>query len=64
MRASANALRRHGMASLPLSLDAPREKLREGWMAEAGLVAATVAATAILSHALVLGLGRYAIFAL
>jgi hypothetical protein len=52
------------MASLPLSLEAAREKLTGEWMAEAGLVAATVVATAVLSHALLLGLGKYTIFAL
>ena len=64
MRASASALRRHRMASLPLSLDAAKEKLTGEWMAEAGLIAATVAATVILSHALMLGLEKYAILAL
>ena len=61
MRASAGTLRRYRMASLPLSLEAAREKLTGEWMAEAGLIAATAVVTMILCHAVTLGLDTYTI---
>lgn len=64
MRVSATALRRHRMPSLRLSLEAARERLTGERMAEAGLIAATVAATMVLSHALLMGLDKYTILGL
>ena len=61
MQANAGALRKHVMPTLPRILEAAREKLTRERVAEAGVIAATVAAILILSTALQLGLERYTI---
>ena len=61
MQANAGALRKHAMPTLPRIPEAIREKLTRERMAEAGVIAATVAAILILSTALQLGLERYTI---
>jgi hypothetical protein len=49
------------MPILPLIPEAAREKLTRETLVEAGVIAATVAVTLILSTALQLGLERYTI---
>ncbi len=61
MQANAGALRKNVMPTLPRILEAAREKLTRERVAEAGVIAATVAAILILSTALQLGLERYTI---
>ena len=61
MRASIGAVTRHFVPDVPRIPEAAREKLTRERIAEAGVIAATVAATLILSTALQLGLERYAI---
>jgi hypothetical protein len=52
------------MPSLPLNLDTVKEKLKRERLAEAGVIAATVAVTLFLSHALRLALENYTILGL
>ena len=61
MQASVDALRKCAMPTLPRIPEVAREKLTRERMAEAGVIAATVAAILILSTALQLGLERYTI---
>lgn len=61
MRASASSMRTYTMPTLPRNADAAREKLTRESMAEAGVIAATVAMIVILATALQLGLERYTI---
>jgi hypothetical protein len=61
MRASASSMRTYAMPTLPRIPEAAREKLTRESMAEAGVIAATVAMIVILATALQLGLERYTI---
>jgi len=61
MQANAGALSRHGMPALPGIPEAIRENLTRERMAEAGVIAATIAMIVILATALQLGLERYTI---
>ena len=61
MRANASSVRMHVMPTLPRIPEAVREKLTRESMAEAGVIAATVAMIVILATALQLGLERYTI---
>ncbi len=61
MQANAGALSKHAMPALPWIPEAIRENLTRERMAEAGVIAATVAGILILSTALRLGLEQYTI---
>ena len=61
MRANASAIGKYRMPSLPLRLEAVKERLTGERAAEAGVIAAAVAAILVLSHALRLGLEAYTI---
>jgi hypothetical protein len=61
MRANVSAIGKYRMPSLPVGLEAVKEKLTGEGVAEAVVTAATVAAILILSHALRLGLEAYTI---
>ncbi len=61
MRATAGAIKKHTMPILPLIPEAAREKLTRERLAEAGVIAATVAVMVILTTALQYGLERYVI---
>ena len=61
MRANASAIGKYRMPYLPLRLGEVREKLMGERVAEAGVIAATVAAILTLSRALRLGLEGYTI---
>jgi hypothetical protein len=61
MGANVSAIGKYRMPSLPLRLETVKEKLTVERVAEAGVVAATVAAILILAYALRLGLEAYTI---
>lgn len=61
MRASIGAVTRYFVPAVPRIPEAAREKLTSERIAEAGVIAAAVAAALILSTALQLGLERYTI---
>ena len=61
MGANVSAIGKYRMPSLPLRLEAVKEKWTGERVAEAGVIAATVAAILILSYALRLGLEAYTI---
>jgi len=61
MRANVSAIGKYRMPSLPLRMGEVKEKLTGERGAEAGVIAATLAAILILSHALRLGLEAYTI---
>jgi len=61
MRANVSAIGKYRMPCLPLRLEAVKEKFSGERVAEAGVIAAAVAAILILSHALRLGLEAYSI---
>ena len=64
MEANVNALARNKMPCLPLNPDAVKDALKRGWVAESGVIAATLAATLLLSHALRVALENYTILGL
>ena len=61
MRANASSVRMYATPTLPRISDAAREKLTRESLVEAGVIAATVAATLFLAVALRLGLEQYTI---
>ena len=61
MGANVSAIGKYRMPSLPLRLEAVKEKLTGERVTEAGVIAATVAAILVLSYALRLGLEAYTI---
>ena len=61
MRASAGTVRKLVMPTIPRAPGEEREKLTRERLAEAGVIAATIAAALILSTALQLGLAHYTI---
>ncbi len=64
MVTSAGELREYRMPSLPRNLEAGRDKTKGEWVAEAGVLVATVTATIVLALALRVALGDYTIFGL
>ena len=64
MGANVSAIGKYRMPSLPLRLEAVKEKLTGERVTEAGVIAATVAAILVLSYALRLGLEAYTILGL
>jgi hypothetical protein len=64
MGANVSAIGKYRMPSLPLRLEAVKEKLTGERVTEAGVIAATVAAILALSYALRLGLETYTILGL
>jgi hypothetical protein len=61
MQATAGEIRKHQIPSLPVILEAAREKLTREKIAEAAVIATTVALMMVLSSAFLLGLERYTI---
>ena len=61
MGANVSAIGKYRMPSLPLRLEAVKEKLTGERVTEAGVIAATFAAILVLSYALRLGLEAYTI---
>jgi hypothetical protein len=61
MREIASSVRTYATPTLPRILEAAREKLTRETMVDAGVIAATVAMSLILSTALLLGLEQYTI---
>ena len=61
MKASASSVRMYTTPTLPRITEAAREMLTRESLVEAGVIAATVAGTLILSIALRLGLEQYTI---
>ena len=64
MGANVSAIGKYRMPSLPLRLEAVKEKLTGERVTEAGVIAATFAAILVLSYALRLGLEAYTILGL
>ena len=61
MKASAGSVRAYAKPTLPRISEAAREKLTRESLVEAGVIAATVAMSLILSTALRMGLEQYTI---
>jgi hypothetical protein len=64
MVASVSELQEYRMPSLPRNLEAGRGKTKGEWVAEAGVIVATVAATIVLALALRAAQGDYTILGL
>lgn len=64
MQTSVNAIGEHRMPSLPLNPETLKEKLTRERVAEAGVIAAALAVTLLLSYALRLALENYTILGL